>query len=225
MVRTTTSLVNTTTHLVCLDTHHIPWIHTTKYFICIDTYHYTAYMPWYTPLGPLHTLYALVPSTTHLICLGTRHFTLYMPWYTPLFTIHALVHTFYALVHALHALVHTTTNHIPWYTLYMLWYPPLHTLYANVCAMCNSTVHHAQLCSKKDELCTRFFFNNSNSIRLTKLKLTVHIVGVLMYICKKWQFSMMWSFRAISKFAKNEQLHTPNDSMMVTTIYINLFEV
>ena len=56
------ALVHTTTHLICLDTH---------------------YMPWYTPL---HTLHAMVPITTHLYMhitylgtlptyLGTHHYT------------------------------------------------------------------------------------------------------------------------------------------------------
>ena len=49
--------------------------------------------------------------------------------------------------------------------------------------MRNFTLYCAQLHPKK-KLFTQFFLNNSNSVRFTKLKLAVHIVG--------GQFLLLW---------------------------------
>ena len=122
----------------------------------------------------------------HTSFLGTHH-------YTP-----------YVLVHITTHLICLGTHH---YTPYMLWYTPLHTLHALIvqCAtlpyiVCNSTL-------QKDEICALVFLNNSNSFRLTKLRLTVHVVRVLTYIHTKVIVSMMCRFRAISKVAEDAQLH------------------
>ena len=160
------------------------------YRTCFGAHHYTPLMPQYMPLHtlyafvhtPLHItrlgihstcldtqnmswytlLYALVHTTAHVTCLGTHYYSPYTPCYTPL--------------HMLHVLVHTTTC-----VIYMLL---LHN------AQLHPTLYATPLYNK-DELCALFFLNNSNSIRLTKLKLTEHVVCVLIYIHSKLQLLMI----------------------------------
>ena len=153
------------------------------------------------PHALVHTTTHLVCFSTHLICLGIHLLCLCSLYYI----LHALVHTTCLGTHYYtpYLLVHTTM-HLIWIHTRYYTYALVHTT-AHVscfgCAMRNSTL-------KKDELCARFFLNNSNSFRLTKLKLTVNIVGVLKYIHTKVQASMMCSFCAILKFAEIAQLHS-----------------
>ena len=199
-----------TIHTTCLGT----------YLTCLSTHHYTPYMIRYMPLDtlyalvqPLHILHTLVHITAHLLYLGTNHYTPYMPWYIPLFTTslgtHHILGThhyipyvhWYIPLHTLYALLHTLHGLVPTSTYLICWYAPLHTSYALV-----HTIHtlHALVVQyatpsyiirnptlKKMSFAHSFSFNNCNSIILTKLKPTVHIVGVLTYIHIKLQVSMM----------------------------------
>ena len=218
----------TIARIICISTHHyapyMHWytllhtyamIHTTTNVTCLGTHHrlwYTVlHLTWgYTPQTFVHT-------TTHLVCCYMSH----MPWCTPL-------HTFYALVHTsmqptcLHTPLQTTcldTHLICWYTPLHISYPLVHTtthvicLGTHHCTCYMSWLHNAQLHSTwcttppKKELCARFLLNNSDSIKLARLKLIVHEVGVVTHIHTKLQASVMHSFRAILKFAKNAQLY------------------
>ena len=164
------------------------------------------HVPWYTPL---HTLYVLVHTTTqllcldtHLTCLGTHYYTHHIPLYTPQ---HTHLICWCTSLRTLYALVHTNTNlnmplYIPIKTLCIL----LHTTTPVTClgyTIINSTLHCVQL---HPPLCS---LNKSNSIRLTKLKRAVLVVGVLTYINTKLQVSMIRSYITNSKFAENAELH------------------
>ena len=163
-------------------------LHALLHTTCLGAQHCTPYMPWNTLLD---TLNALICTTCvgRCVMVSTYHYTPYMPWYTP----HALVHTTCLGTHYYtpYMLAYTTT-HLSYmlcthhYTLYMLWYIPLHTLHSYLgCTLHNSSLHHVQLHPKKKDDFEQFFLNNSNSIRLTKVKLTVYVVCTLAYIYKK----------------------------------------
>ena len=154
--------------LVPTTTHFMPWYTphalacTTIHLICTGTHHYASYIPWYTPLHTyallnsyslVHTLHALVHTTTHPLCLGTYHYTPNMcSIHTTCFGTHHYTPCMLILDSLFFTTMHLICLGISLYTLYNL----VHTTTLVKCLDCaerNSTLHHAQLHPKKDELC------------------------------------------------------------------------